>query len=401
MTKKKAAKKKDFTLDVIADKKAGLSVLENKTGEEEISHYIIPMQHKALNKALGGILGGKFIEISGDSQSGKSFLLYEALAEAIDMGGFCFLLDGEIALEDSYAKMVGLDLKGGHLAFCEDQTESQKKKGLRGEPVVDMDKFFKRAINFIVKVRSKVKKKEIPVVIAVDSFPAMQCVADLKNIADGVDPRGYAAMQKNAKFSYWIEKLIPILDKHSATFILLNQTRIDNKIMYGDKTVTLCENVIKFWATQRIRGKLAGKIYKKVHSLEVAKGKNVQIGMKTEWQTIKNRAVTPFQKVGTKIYYSKGVDIWSGLDELLANNNLIKAATKSFPDPNDEEKKITKKGYKLLDGSDDTFFPTIQDVIEKYPHFLEPKWTGVEDDEIEEIEEPFGNDDGLDFDGEE
>lgn len=409
--KKKVVKKVDeFSLEGIKSesKKFEVAILNSET-EVETAPYKIPFRHKGLQKITGGIIGGKFAEISGNSQSGKSFLLYELMAECIAMGGVSLLFDGERAFEEPYAEMVQLPLRGGKFAFGEVRTEAQKKNGMRGEPVVDMDDVFHMMISFIKTVRKAKGGKKIPILIGIDSFPSLQTDVDLANLESGKDPRGYAAMQKNAKFSFWIEKFVGILDKYDATLVLLNQTRIDNTVMYGDKTTTLCETVIKFWATQRIQGKLAGKILKKVKSIENAKGKNIQIGMKTIWKTIKNRAVKPFQSVLTKIRYSKGIDLWSGLDELFVNEGLANPATTTKvadhlnPKPdlikeNDKGEMVFKKaqdGFKALkhkEGLENKFFYNEEELVADYPEFLEPSWTGVSEDEDEEFEEDvFGD----------
>ena len=202
------------------------------------------------------------------------------------------------------------------------------------------------------------------------------------------------AMQKNAKFSQWIEKLIPMLDKYAATLVLLNQTRVDRS-GFIPKVSTLCEGVIKFWATQRIQGKLDIRLTKKVKSI-IRKGEvSTQIGMTTQWKTIKNRAVRPFQTAFTRIFYAKGIDPWSGLDELLVNEGLIKTAgmtsievakeglsEKKFNKLklNADETKLAKVfiGYKLEDGSDPKFYCTLKELCKKYPKFLKPSWTELE-----------------------
>lgn len=391
VSKKKEIVKKDMSSFESELEDFGVSILSEEDDDIAVP-YRIPFRHKGLQKISGGIMGGKFAELSGGSQSGKSYLLYELMAEAIKMGGYSLLQDGERALEESYARSVGLDMKGGHFALCETRTATQKKNKLRGNVVVDMDAFFKMAIRFIKLMRSKFRNPAIPIVIGCDSFPSLQCKVDMANIEAGKDPRGYAAMQKNAKFSFWIEKLIPILDEYSATFILLNQTRIDNTILRGDKTITLCENVIKFWATQRIRGKLDKRIVKKVKSIERSSDVTIQTGMTTQWCTIKNRAVTPFQKVFTKIKYTTGVNPWSGMDELLVNEEIINPSnTKSVEIAkealselefsklklNKDGTKLAKdlKGFKLLKGDDTNFYASIEKLCETHSYLLNPSWT--------------------------
>lgn len=373
--KKVVGKKKEstFTLNDIMGELAEFQIqVMSKDSNLDDAPYRIPFKNKALQKATGGIIGGKMIEISGVSQAGKSFLLYELLAECQKMGGYGLLTDGERAFEDAYAGMVGIDLKAGSFAISNE---------------IDMDKHFKIMVKFMKGVRAK--NKTAPILLGTDSFPLLQCNVDLANMEAGKDPRGYMAMQKNAKFSQWVEKIIPMLDKYDATFVLLNQVRKDHTVKFGDPWKSLCEDVIAFHCTQRLRGKAIGKITRKGKSINQSSGKTLQIGSKSEWNSIKNRAVKPFQKVQIDILYAKGINEYSGLDELLVNDDLIKVASSSVG-ANGEKLSKQIKGFKLID-KDSKFYPTIKELVDENPHVLEPIWTGSYDDgdeyEVENYEE--------------
>jgi len=390
--KKKVVKKFDLR-DITDDmNKFAFSVMDEESKNEEIAPYKIPFRHHGLQKTTGGVLGGKFLEIAGASQSGKSFLLYELMSEAVQMGGFCQLFDGERAFEEPYAEMVGLDIRGGHFAFGEIQTATQKKKGLRGDPIVDMDMVFKAMYAFITNIRKKVKDLSIPIVMGVDSYPALQCKVDIANMEKGADPRGYRAMQKNAAFYGHLERMIPVFDKFGATFILLNQLTKDHSITYGNPYKSNAEEKIKFWATQRLQGKLLGKLKKTVKSIEKKNGRIVYTGMRTEWTTNKNRAVRPFQTTITDVRYASGLDPFSGLVELLVNDELVKVGSTKF-DSDGEALTKSRVGVKVIKEKEDfkdKFYGMneLNILITDYPEFLEPVWTGTfeeDDDEFEAV----------------
>jgi len=349
-------------------------VLEGNTEKVFEVPYRIPFSHRGLQAITGGIMGGKFHEISGDSQSGKSFLLYELIKNTQEMGGYVLLFDGERALEEAYLKVVGIDSESGTLAI---------------EYNMDVENFFGVSSQFIKAVRDVDKK--CPVLIGVDSYPAFTIPDAIEEMEKGKDPKGYAAMQKNGKFSQGIEKFIQILDAHDATMVLLNQTRVDSKIMYGDNTITLAENVIKFWCTQRIRGKLQKKLVKLSDSIEIKKGVKTVVGSTTKWTTIKNRSVKPFQFVTTKVRYSTGLDVWSGVDELLVNMGRITQAGTTI---GKEGEKLGKpvKGFKLKRG--DKFYYDIEAICGENPDLLESLWTGSNDEDGLELEETEGGNNG-------
>jgi RecA/RadA recombinase len=376
---KKVAQKKEFDLNDIESELEGfsLSLIGEDEPEESIAPYIIPFHmdgkgSEGLQKISGGIFGGKFCEISGNSQAGKSFLLYQLMANAIKMGGYALLFDGERAFEEPYAKIVGLNIRSGHFAFGEKRSKTQKNKGIRGEPIVDIDDVFHASLAFAKAIRSKKKDLTIPIIIGIDSYPTLSTDIDMENMEKGKDPRGYQAMQKNAKFYSWLAQALPKFDQYAVTFVLLNQLTKDYNITYGDPWKSNAEEKIKFYATQRLRGKLAGKLKDKKTK--------VQIGMSTLWTTIKNRGVRPFQSVQTDVLYSKGLLPKSGLEQLLIDDLSMRAATQK-----NEETGKTDKGFKPLIGDNEgKFYPTLDELLaENREEMLKPKWTG---DDLEDVD---------------
>jgi RecA/RadA recombinase len=338
---------------------------DSKKGIDEVP-YKINFKHLGLQKITGGILGGKFIEISGSSGSGKSFLAYELVAECQKMGGYVLFFDGERALEEAYLKMFDIDLSIGTVAISYER---------------DMDEAFKTKIEFIQKVRKK--SKNSPILIVTDSYPSYQCKVDLENMEAKKNPRGYMHMQKNGKFSSHIEKFVPFLGETKSTYILLNQIRTKVDPITQRKIInTLCEEVVQFWATQRIQGILFAKLFKEVPSKDHKKGKiKIDTGTKTNWETKKNRAVKPFQKVLVKMRFSKGIDTYSGIDELLINEGKIKLGT-TTKDENGEKLKKPVEIFRYGDKS----YSTINELVDENKELLEPYWTGTYDDGNDEEE---------------
>src|SRR3954468_9383493 len=59
---------------------------------------------------IGGLPGGRVIEIYGPKSSGKTTLALHVIAEAQRAGGTCAFVDAEHALDPSYAKKLGVDV---------------------------------------------------------------------------------------------------------------------------------------------------------------------------------------------------------------------------------------------------------------------------------------------------
>ena len=119
-------------------------------------------------------------------------------------------------------------------------------------------------------------------------------------------------------------------------------------LVFGDPTTTNADEIIKYYATIRLRGFLGGKIKHK----ELKK----VIGRKATWTCIKNRNVTPFLSTSVNIKYKTGLETYSGLLQLLLDEGRVEKL---------KEKKGTKNLYKYKD----TKFTTgsIDKLLEKYP----------------------------------
>lgn len=384
-TKKVTKKSSSFSLADIESELSsfGASMIGSDEPEEEVSANAIPFNNFALQKITAGVFQGKFFEMGATSQAGKSFNLYSLMGNAIKAGGYALLLDGERALEAKHAKMMGLDIRSDRFMLAEKRTKTQKKKGIRGTPIVDVEEFFKLALAFCKAIRAKDKDFSHPIIIGVDSYPMLKTKDDLEKAEKGKDAMGYASMQRASKFNVATTTHLPFFDQYGASLVVLNQLTKRYDVTFGDPWESNGENKIKFNTTQRLKGKLVGKI--------IDKKTKRQIGQKVEWTSIKNRGVRPFQKVTVKIYYNKGIDPYSGFEELLIDDGTIRKATKKVDDK-------TISGLKLVK-DDSKFYETIQELTEANPWVKEPIWTGdVEEDEIEEMLEEVGTYKDLDED---
>lgn len=385
--KKKVTKKtKEFDLTEIESELAGFgaSLFDDDEPEEQVDKNAVAFRNLALQKITAGVFQGKFFEMAASSQAGKSFHLYAIMGDAIKMGGYALLLDGERALEENYAKMMGLDIRSKRFMIAEKRTKTQKKMGIRGEPIVDVEEFFKLAYAFCKAIRAHDKDHSNPIVIGIDSYPMLKTADDLEKADKGKDPMGYASMQRASKFNVSMTTYLPKFDQLGASIVVLNQLTKRYDITFGDPWESNGENKIKFNATQRLKGKLTGKIKDK-------KTKR-QIGVKVQWECIKNRGVRPHQKVEVAIYYNKGIDPYSGLEQLLIDDETIRTASQK-----NKETGKSESGYKLL-ADESVFYSSLESLVEANPQVLEPQWTkDIEDEDIEEeIEDVMAFTDGED-----
>ena len=289
------------------------------------------------------------------------------------MGGVGFLADPEQDYEPAYGTKMGIGGKG----FLYSNSNR-------------MEDTFEQFITFIQSVRDNhLKDISKPILIGVDSFVPWRCEHQLKADEKG-EKAGRAYQIKNEAFYDCLGKLQPILKDYGASFVILNQLRTDNSIMFGDKDKTQAE-AVKYFLNQRLRGKLGKKVMRvvEIRGEDKKKAKNyIQTGMTTRWTVVKNRFVEPFKQVEVRILFRKGLDTYSGLEKFLLRESDIEVAETPYVNAKGQEGKKMIEVLKLK-GSDIAYTrEQFKQMIEEHPHHLEPKWTQkIDDSEYEEVEQ--------------
>ncbi len=291
------------------------------TDAEDNVPYYIPFKHVGLQAITGGVPGGMMTVIEGDSQCGKSYLLYELIVQTVLMGGYAFLSDPENAFQPRFMKRVGLDASK---RFIYTSRENQ------------LARTFMMWRKFVTAVREK--DKVSPILIGADSYPALQIklvVDELtkKSASNGTGEKrdeltGYLQARKNAEFAQLLGEFVGFMSENKVALVFINQLRNKIGVFFGDSTTTNAETIFKYFATLRIRGRLGKKI--KESAAKAKEGAARQVGVRSNWETIKNRNVEPFKKIETRIIYKNGVDPMSGLIDLLATEGKIALADDGF-----------------------------------------------------------------------
>jgi len=318
LKKKSGKKSKTVSESVISELTKNFAVQVMTKDVADLTPYYIPFKHKGLQFITGGVPGGRMTEISGDSQCGKSYLLYELIRSCQEMGGNALLMDPENAYEIKYGQRVGID---GEFIYTNE--------------INQMEKCFALGRKYIKTVRKKHRKNmRSPVLVGLDSYPAMNTIQAQKEItklekSSNESLKGYLAAKKNALFSELISDFIPFVGNYDVSFVLINQIRQKMNVMFGDPTTTNAENIIKFYATLRLQGRLGSKVKTEIRlsAKDKKKKKSKQIGVNSVWKTIKNRHIDPFKEVTTKIIYQKGIDPLSGLADLMVMEEVFKPVT--------------------------------------------------------------------------
>jgi RecA/RadA recombinase len=369
MAKKLKEENKNDLFDAIRAKMKKSKAVKMSNKSESLIPWKIPFRHKGLQKATGGLLGGKIMMIEAFSQTGKSFLGYELMAGALKMGGQAYLQDREQAYEPDYGAKAGL---GDEDAFFYDDK-------------IVIESSFAEWVEWIKASREVIKDLSIPLVIVDDSFAVSRSEEQTENDEKGKDT-GYGAMKKNNAYYDKLQVIQPILQEYACSLVIINQLTEDKSGgMFVDPTKRKGPQ-LEYFCSQILRGKKGKKltVTRKLGSSE----RKVQVGMTSSWETVKNRFVEPFKKVDVRIFFRKGLAPWSGLLELLVLEGDV--TQKSKKDPNDARRTIKGVEYK------DDFFPEdeLKQMCAKYPELLEPRYTAKLDD-VNESEVEVEDDEDL------
>lgn len=240
----------------------------------------------------------------------NSFLVYELIVECLNAGGYAFLSDIENALQPRFMRRVGLT-NGKKFVWNTEENMLSRNFAMWRRYVTNIRKFDKTS----------------PILIAADSFPAMQIKVALEEIAKEKDDlKGYMAARKNAEFSQLLGEFTGFMSQNAVAMVWVNQLRYKMNVMFGDSTTVNAENIFKYYANLRIRGRLGKKIKEDMPKSQEKRAR--QIGVNSIWETIKNREIDPFKKAETEIIYKEGVKPDSGLLELLVVEQKIKESSK-------------------------------------------------------------------------
>jgi recombination protein RecA len=225
-------KKKDTN-----DRKDLFASIAKKTGGSLFSDggnvkYTIDTGSLALNYICsgkfinGGIAGGKITEIYGPESSAKSLVSYSLLGSCQRMSGIPIYLDCEFAGNADFAE------KCGHLNPDELFTYHPET----------YERIEKKIISSVKEVRENFGP-DVPILIVWDSIGVTMTERECAEIdlpenasktaikeAGGNERPGERAKAAGKAF----RKLNPFLDEHNATLVVINQTRANIGVMYGE-----------------------------------------------------------------------------------------------------------------------------------------------------------------------
>lgn len=242
---------------------------ENETVRERISSGIVELDNN-----LGGSTGpkgwpvGKVIEVFGPEQSGKSTLVYWAIAEAQKNGEITCIIDAEHAHDKIWLKTNGV--------VCTNEIKNPCKIYV---PELSAEDILEKTLEFI---RSGLFK-----IIAIDSTASLIPLAELNG---EIKDQGIGQLAR--VMSKALRIIVAEADKTGTTVFFINQLRDKPSIGYstGETETTPGGRALKFYSSIRLR--VRAKTPKKDEHPEMFEN-GVQIGHILVCTTKKNKTFPP------------------------------------------------------------------------------------------------------------
>ena len=262
----------------------------------------------ALNKIISGDYNGGFpiggiTEIYGESSTAKTVFLTHAFKGAQEQGYYTVMVDNEHAYSPSFAKILGVD--SDKLIYTMPET---------------MEDCFETIEKAILAIREK--DKDTPIVVGYDSIGVSPTRKEMEGDLGNNSEIAGALRAKVA--GQCLRRINPLLRKHKASLIIINQVRSKVGLVFGDPR------------TKAGGGKAL--LYYCAVSLETASAKGDVLyddmknptGIKGTIKCVKNKVTVPYQDCEFKLMYNEGLSREYGLTLSAYKNGIATSPSKGW-----------------------------------------------------------------------
>ena len=263
----------------------GLKQLEKNTKKEGVAYILGSKEIKPIESistgslmfdlalGIGGIPRGRIVEFFGPESSGKSLCATKVAIECQKAGGIVAIVDMEHSFDPYFACKLGLKIDKGDIIISQPD---------HMEDAFDViDTMIDAGVDLII----------------LDSVAALVPKIELE---------GEVAKQNVAivarYMSQFLRRIGPKASVNNSTIIMINQTRDNIGVMYGNPITTPGGKSLKFYASVRIEiSKIGGSnITAKIG------GEDVIIGHSIRVKVAKSKVSPPFRKAEFALRYDGG-----------------------------------------------------------------------------------------------
>ena len=261
----------------------------------------------------GGLETGSLIELSGESQTGKSTLLLHMSKNLCDKGYRVCYLDAEGSVKDDLLNGIGL------MKYkCTDDNPNNKFLVIKESGYKTTEKIIKT----LLQVENPDEKFTVFIIDSVTAF-ALDVYLDLDSGRLGTEDRVGADAQALGRL---LKQLNALKYMHNCIFIYINQTRID---MSGWQPSYKASGgqAAKYYPDIKLFMKLKEKLYRK-EDLELVGNVERPYGANTTIEATKSRLGAGYIPYPLQIQFGKGCSNLTAYINLLPN---IESTTPGVP----------------------------------------------------------------------
>lgn len=297
--------------------------IKNPEPKKEKKLEFIGTGSTLLNLALsdridGGYLIGSFVNMIGDSSSGKTACALTMVAEALR------------------------DKRFKEYKFIYDLPEATMNFDLEA---MFGDTFSR--VQFIPEDRTKARTIQEwhhdlyqatsgPIIHVTDSFDALTAVGDVKNVEEGnaVSKTGWKT-EKAMVSSAALPQIIGRIEEHRSLLFIISQTRENIGVSFGPSKKQSGGNAMVFYRTHAIWLSEGQRIYITIRD------KKREVGHYTHAKVSKNKVTGKVRQITFPVYYDYGIDDIGSCIDWLAAENFWPADKKGFFDLGDDAERLS------------------------------------------------------------
>lgn len=252
-----------------------------------------------------GVPLGKVTMFAGQSGSGKSFICSGNLVRnAQKMGIYTVIIDTEAALDKDWLERLGVD------------TSEEKMLKVNMSMIDDVAKFISDFMKNYKSQYDQTPKEERPKILFVlDSLGMLTTPTDISQFESG-DLKGDMGRKPKA-LAALVRNCVNMFSEHEVGLVCTNHTYASQNIFDPDDVISGGQGPV--YASSIV---VAMRKMKLKEDEEGNKTSEVQ-GIRAQCKVMKSRFSKPFETVEIKIPWSKGMDPYSGLVEMLESKGLL------------------------------------------------------------------------------
>lgn len=319
----------------------------------------------------GGLETGSLIELSGESQSGKSTLVLHLVKNMAESGYKTLYIDSEGSVKEDMIRGIGL---GPYLAT--------KKKKDNLFTVVRESGY--KGVEDLIDAALKTGEYKI---FVIDSLSALANdeYLDLDSDRSAIETRIGLDSQLTSRL---LKKLNALKTEYNCIFIIINQTRVDLSNSFKPTYSSTGGQAVKFYPDIRLFMKVTGKIYEN-KELIIGNTK-VPIGANCTIEARKSRLGAGFIPFPLIVYYGKGISNLAAYEFILPKIVVKKkpvleqTSTVSYVLRTDSGEYKTSKGENGLHALVAEHYQEVTPIINSY---LDEYFEKVEKDDFETTDE--------------